>query len=128
MGPGERRGGLGWRQLTVLVFGTPLNPLNSSMIAVALVRLHADFSVSLGVASWLVSGFYLSAAMTPPLEDRLADRFGPRWVFCGGLVIVLLSGAAAPFVPPFVPAFGWLVLVRVLQALGTSAPTLRRWP
>ncbi|MBO0686307.1 MAG: MFS transporter, partial [Candidatus Dormibacteraeota bacterium] len=116
MGAAQPRRGLSRRQLAALVLGTPLNPLNSSMIAVALVRLHTDFSVSLGVASWLVSGFYLAAAASQPLEGRLADRFGPRRVYCAGLVLVVLTGAAAPFVP----GFGWLVLIRVLQALGSS--------
>lgn len=117
MGPGERRRILSWRQLVVLALGTPLNPLNSSMIAVALNGLHTDFSVSLGVASWLVSAFYLSAAVGQPLEGRLADRIGPRRVFCAGQAIVMFTGAVAPFVP----GFGWLVALRVLLALGTSA-------
>jgi len=43
---------------SVLV-GTLLNPLNSSMIAVALLSLGRSFGVSIATATWLISGFYL---------------------------------------------------------------------
>src|SRR4051794_31143027 len=100
-----------------IMLGTLLNPLNSSMIAVALVRLRDDFSVTLATASWLVSGFYIAAAVGQPLMGRLADLFGPRRVFCAGWVVVGVTGLVAPLTP----AFGWLVADRVVQALGTSA-------
>jgi MFS family permease len=99
-----------------ILLGTLLNPLNSSMIAVALVRLRDDFGVTLATASWLVSAFYLAAAVGQPLMGRLADLLGPRRVFCSGWVLVALTGVLAPFAP----GFGWLVGARVLQALGTS--------
>ena len=43
--------------------GTLLNPLNSSMIAVALVNLSADFGVSLATVTWLVG------TVMPPIQD-----------------------------------------------------------
>jgi len=49
--------------LTAIALGTILNPLNSSMIAVALVAVHTDFHVSIGTSTWLVSGFYLVGAV-----------------------------------------------------------------
>jgi MFS family permease len=101
---------------TILI-GTLLNPLNSSMIAVALVRLRDDFAVTLATASWLVSAFYLAAAVGQPLMGRLADLLGPRRIFCAGWVLVGLTGALAPLAP----SFGWLVFARVAQAVGTSA-------
>src|SRR4051794_40578112 len=100
-----------------ILLGTLLNPLNSSMIAVALVRLRDDFAVTLATASWLVSAFYIAAAVGQPLMGRLADLLGPRRVSCAGWVLVGATGALAPLVP----SFGWLVAVRVVQALGTSA-------
>ncbi|MFZ0214590.1 MAG: MFS transporter [Candidatus Dormiibacterota bacterium] len=112
----QEGGGTPWRVLAAVMFGTPLNPLNSSMIAVALDRLHLDFQADLLTVSWLVNGFYLAAAVGQPLMGRVADQFGPRRTFCAGLVVVCLTGAIAPFAP----SFGWLVVVRVLQAMGTS--------
>src|SRR5436305_7915560 len=88
-----------------IMLGTLLNPLNSSMIAVALVRLSDDFGVTLATASWLVSAFYIAAAVGQPLMGRLADLFGPKRVFCAGWVLVAASGALAPLAP----GFGWLV-------------------
>lgn len=105
-----------WFLATVMT-GTLLNPLNSSMIAVALLRLRADFGVSVAAASWLISGFYLAASVGQPLMGRLADQLGPRRIFCAGLALVAVTGALAPFSP----SFGWLVVMRVMQALGTSA-------
>jgi hypothetical protein len=39
------------RIVFAIVLGTLLNPLNSSMIAVALVQLHRDFKVDLGTST-----------------------------------------------------------------------------
>ncbi len=69
------------RVILPIVLGTLLNPLNSSMIAVALVTLHHDFNVDLGTSTWLISGFYLAGAVGQPLMGRLADMFGARRVF-----------------------------------------------
>ncbi len=104
------------RLLVALLFGSPLNPLNSSMIAVALDRLQGDFRITLPTVVWLVNGFYLAAAVAQPLMGRIADRFGPRRVFLSGLVAVTLTGLAAPLVPNF----GALAAIRVVLALGTS--------
>ena len=105
------------RIVGTILLGTLLNPLNSSMIAVALVTLRDDFEVTLATASWLVSAFYLAAAVGQPLMGRLADLLGPRRVFCSGWVIVAITGVLAPLSP----SFGWLVAWRAVQALGTSA-------
>lgn len=104
------------RLVTAVMMGTLLNPLNSSMIAVALALLQSDFKVSVTTASWLISGFYLAAAVGQPLMGRLSDQFGPRRIFCISLVLVGLVGALAPLSP----SFAWLVAFRVLQAFGTS--------
>lgn len=104
------------RVVFAIVLGTLLNPLNSSMIAVALVTLHHDFRVDLGTSTWLISGFYLAGAVGQPLMGRLADLLGARRVFLAGLAVVILVTLLAPFSP----SFGWLVAARVLQAAGTA--------
>ena len=105
------------RLIATLAFGTILNPLNSSMIAVALPRLQRDFGVGVATASWLISGFYVAAAVGQPLMGRLVDQLGARRLFIAGLVLVLLASAPTPFVP----GLWWLVGLRAVQALGTSA-------
>lgn len=105
------------RYVAVIALGTLLNPLNSSMIAVALVGLEDAFDVGFGTASWLVSGFYLAACVGQPLMGRIADRFGPRRVYVTGLAIVCVAGALAPLSP----GFGALLACRIVMAIGTSA-------
>ena len=104
------------RVVFAIVLGTLLNPLNSSMIAVALVTLHHDFRVDLGTSTWLISGFYLAGAVGQPLMGRLADLLGARRVFLTGLAVAFAVAIAAPFSP----SFGWLVAARVVQAFATS--------
>lgn len=106
------------RVMAAVLLGTVLNPLNSSLIAVALVPLHQDFHVGLGAVTWLISGFYLAGAVGQPLMGRLAEHLGPRRVFLAGLMLVGALSALAPFAP----SIGWLVAIRVLQAFGSSSP------
>src|ERR1700674_4564225 len=108
--------GVRWRVIVPIVLGTLLNPLNSSMIAVALVTLHHDFNVDLGTSTWLVSAFYLTGGVGQPLMGRLADLLGPRRVFLTGLALVGLVALLAPLSPSFL----WLIVAREVQALATS--------
>jgi len=103
-------------ELTPLILGTILNPLNSSMVSVALLPIQRDFAISIATVTWVISAFYLAACVGQPLMGRFADRFGPRRVFLSGMVLVALAGVAAPFAP----SFAVVVVCRVVQALGTS--------
>src|SRR5256885_13965788 len=97
--------------------GTLLNPLNSSMISVALIGVARDLHVDIALATWLISSFYLVGATGMPLAGRLADLYGPRRVFRVGMIVVLVASALAALAPNFV----WLLVWRIIQALGSAA-------
>ena len=100
-----------------IALGTLLQALNSSMIAVALVQIRDQFHAGAS-AAWLISALYLATAVGAPTMGRLADQIGPRRVFLGGLVVIAVAAAAAPFAPDI----GTLIALRVLLGIGTSAP------
>jgi EmrB/QacA subfamily drug resistance transporter len=105
-----------WLLVLAVGLGTLLNPLNSSMIAVALTRLQHEFQLSFADASWLISAFYLASAAAQPVMGKLGDMFGPKRLFITGLVIVAISSSLAPLSP----SYWWLVAFRALQAVGSS--------
>lgn len=102
--------------IAALSIGTALNPLNSSMIAVALVVLREDFALDVATVTWVVTAFYLASAAGQPLMGRLADRFGPRRLFTFGMSVVAISCALAPFSPNF----ALVCMARALMAVGTA--------
>jgi MFS family permease len=104
------------RVVLPVVLGTLLNALNSSMIAVALVDIQGEFHAGSEVI-WLVSGLYVANTVAQPTMGRLADQFGPRRVFCCGLVMITVAAVGAPFSP----SLSWLLTARVLLGVGTSA-------
>lgn len=108
---------VGPKALTAIVVGTVLSPINSSMIAIALVSIGAEFDVGLVSLSWLVSSFYLVAAVGQAICGRLVDQFGARRVQCAGFALLILAGVLGPLAP----SFGWLLAARLLLALATSA-------
>lgn len=114
-GSGEPR--LPWRVVATVAVGSPLTPLNSTMIAVALVQIQAAFEIGLVSTTWLISSFYIAAAIGQPLLGRIVDRAGARRVYCVGLGVVSVTGLLTPLATEF-----WMLVVsRVLLALGTSA-------
>ncbi|MFD1706369.1 MFS transporter [Siminovitchia sediminis] len=105
-----------WILVLTVGLGTLLNPLNSSMISVALTRMQQDFDLTFADASWLISIFYLASAVGQPVMGKLSDMFGPKRMFLAGLVTV----AAASLLAPFSPNFIFLLACRALQAIGSS--------
>jgi MFS family permease len=102
----------GWRTVTPLLMGSALNPINSSVIATALVPIAAALHVPVGRTSILVSSLNLAGAIAQPAAGKLAEQFGPRRVFLAGIVLVLLGGLGNNLAV--------LVVARVLIGVGTS--------
>jgi MFS family permease len=116
--PGDRhRRPFGARFVTPMLMGAALNPINSSVIATALVSIAAGLGVPVGQTSILVSSLYLTSAVAQPTAGRLAEQFGPRRVFLAGIVIVAVGGA----VGGCGENIATLAVARVLIGLGTSA-------
>jgi MFS family permease len=100
-----------------LFTGSALNPINSSMIAIALVSIADAMHVSVGRTAILISSLYLTSAIAQPVCGRLSEEFGPRRVFLAGIVTVLVAG----IVGGLARNMPTLVVSRVLIGLGTSA-------
>lgn len=106
-----------WRFVTPLYVGSALNPVNSSIIATALVPISTALHVSVGSTAVLVSSLYLACAIAQPTAGKLAEEFGPRRVFLAGITLVLLGGVLGGFATDLAT----LTVARVLIGVGTSA-------
>ncbi|HEX8007712.1 MAG TPA: MFS transporter, partial [Trebonia sp.] len=106
-----------WRFVTPMLLGSSLNPVNSSLIATALVPIAAAMHVSVGRTAVLVSGLYLASSIAQPTAGKLSEEFGPRRVFLAGILLVLAGG----LVGGFARNLATLVVARVLIGVGTSA-------
>lgn len=116
MGTGDR-GGFDRRLIAPMILGSVLNPINSSMLAVALIPIGRAFAVSPAQTAWLVTGLYLATAIGQPVIGRLVDAFGPRPLYLAGTTLVGVAG----LVGAVAPTLGVLVVSRVLLGFGTSA-------
>lgn len=90
-GTADARTGFDRRLLPVMVLGAILNPINSSIVAVALVPIGRALDAPASQTAWLVSGLYLATAVGQPVVGRLVDVLGPRRLSLAGAV---LSGSA----------------------------------
>jgi MFS family permease len=107
----------GVRLIAPLALGSMLNPINSTMIATALVPIARDFHATVAATSWLIGGLYITSAIAQPTMGRLADCLGARRVYLAGLYLIALAGIAGIFAP----SLRVLIGVRVLLGIGTSA-------
>jgi MFS family permease len=116
-GPRPEDIGFGRRFVAATSFGSVLNPINSSIIAVALVSIAHAFGVGTNAATWLVSALYLATAIGQPTMGRLADLIGPRRVYLAGTAAVAAGGLLG--------YLGWslgsLIAARIVIGFGTSA-------
>ncbi|MFJ2558063.1 MULTISPECIES: MFS transporter [unclassified Streptomyces] len=106
-----------WTFTAPLYVGSSLNPINSSLIATALVPIAAELHVAVGSTAVLVSSLYLASAVAQPTAGKLAEVLGPRRIFLSGIVLVLVGG----LVGGLGQDLATLTVARVLIGVGTSA-------
>jgi len=109
--------GFNRKLIAPMVLGSILNPINSSIISIALVPIGAAFHALPSQTAWLVSALYLATAIGQPVVGKLIDLFGPRLLFLIATSMVGLSGLLAVFAPNL----WWMVGARVLLGFGTCA-------
>ena len=108
--PGRRLAGLG-----VVGLGTLLGPLDSA-VNIAFPHITGSFGVPLQMIQWVVIGYVLTYGSLMLVFGRLGDMFGHRRIFRAGLIL----SAAALALCAVAPSFGWLIVFRLAQGVGTA--------
>src|SRR4051794_40230863 len=108
--------------LAVVGVGVFLAGLELMVTAVALPSILADLAdptagspwVELRKASWIINGYLLVYIVTMPVAGRLADLWGTRRLFSGGLILFMLGSVLAGAAQ----SLDQLIAARVVQAIG----------
>jgi EmrB/QacA subfamily drug resistance transporter len=100
--------------LGILTLAGAAFALQQTMVFPALTTFQAEFGVSTAWATWVLTGFLVSAAVTTPLLGRLGDQFGKERMLLVSLGLFLAGCLGA--------AFAWdiwsLIAFRVLAGAG----------
>ncbi|MEU3985400.1 MFS transporter [Streptomyces sp. NPDC026672] len=105
------------RLLPAMMLGSVLNPINSTIISVALVPIGRALGAPASQTAWLVSALYLATSLGQPVVGRLIDVFGPRRLFLLSTGLVGVAGVVGALAPDL----GVLIAARVLLGFGTCA-------
>src|SRR5215510_14591492 len=83
-----------WAALGALCIGFFMIMLDTTIVNVAIPAMIKGLSASLTEVIWINSIYLLTYAVPLLLSGRLGDRFGPKRLFIGGLVVFTLASAA----------------------------------
>jgi MFS family permease len=125
-----------FRLLASVAIAAGLTPLNSTMIAVALPELSAEFGAAASqVTFWVVTGYLIATIACQMPAGRVADRLGyarvlglGRWIFAAGTIAAIAAPSMAVVVlGRFLMAAGGALMVPTAMALlRVSVPPERR--
>src|SRR5580700_8381677 len=98
----------------VVVLGSIMSILDTTIVAVALATLGRDFHVSVTTIQWVTTGYLLALAIVIPVTGWAVDRFGAKrmWMLSLGLFIIGSSLCGLAW------SANSLILFRVLQGIG----------
>jgi len=118
LAPSERRltGGI----LFLLAGLAALGALATNIVLPAFPRIGASLGVSSQGLGLTLSSFFVAFAFGQLLAGPLSDRFGRKWLVLGGLAVF----AAGSLLCAFANSLSFLVLGRVIQALGACAASV----
>jgi EmrB/QacA subfamily drug resistance transporter len=98
----------------VVVLGTIMSILDTTIVAVALHTLSGDFHVNVDTIQWVTTGYLLSLAIVIPVSGWAIHRIGAKPVYMISLALFILGSVLC--------GFAWsatsLIIFRVLQGLG----------
>jgi EmrB/QacA subfamily drug resistance transporter len=90
--------------------------LDNTIVNVALPSIQRELHASVSGLQWTVDAYTLVIASFLMLAGSTADRFGRRRTFQTGLAAFTLGSLLCSLAP----SLGWLIVFRMLQAIGGS--------
>jgi EmrB/QacA subfamily drug resistance transporter len=103
--------------LIVTCLATAMLMLDIAVVNTAMPHIGADLHAGLDSLKWVVDAYTLALATTVLTVGSLADRFGRRRIFAGGLVVFTV----ASLVCALADSIAMLDIARVVQGIGASA-------
>src|SRR5258708_5494843 len=88
--------------------------LDNTIVNVALPTIQHDLHAGVSGLQWVIDAYTLVLASFLMLAGSTGDRIGRRRTFQTGLAVFALGSLACAFAP----SLGWLVVFRMVQALG----------
>ncbi len=106
-----------WAILSIMLLGTTMAILDSSILNVTILPLMSEFQSDLRTTEWVLTSYNLSFAVFMIGLGSLGDRAGRRRLYLLGLVAFLAgSGLAATATGPW-----QLIAYRGIQGVGAAA-------
>ena len=102
------------RTSTVVVLGSIMSILDTTIVAVALATLGRDFHVSVTTIQWVATGYLLALALVTPVTGWAVDRFGAKRLWMSSTALFVIGSCLC--------GLAWsansLIFFRVLQGIG----------
>ena len=90
--------------------------LDGTIVFVALPAIGRNLHAGVSGLQWTIDGYTLVLASLLMFSGATADRIGRRRVFVTGLVVFTVGSGLCSLAP----TLGWLIVFRMLQAIGGS--------
>jgi EmrB/QacA subfamily drug resistance transporter len=103
-----------WRVAAVVVIGSIMSILDTTIVNVALQTLHRELHSPLSDIQWVLTGYLLSLAVVIPISGWASRRFGAKNIYLMSIVLFTAGSALCGFATSSTS----LILFRVLQGLG----------
>src|SRR3954447_15807149 len=103
-----------WRISAVVILGSIMSILDTTIVNVALDTLARELDSTLSQIQWVVTGYMLSLAAVIPLTGWAARRFGAKRVYLTSLVVFTTGSALCGLAS----STEELIVFRVLQGIG----------
>src|SRR6202451_584815 len=102
------------RTSSVVVLGSIMSILDTTIVAVALATLGRDFHVSVTTIQWVATGYLLALSIVIPVTGWAVDRFGAKCVWIASLPLFVIGSCLC--------GVAWsansLIAFRVVQGIG----------
>ncbi len=103
-----------WRISAVVIVGSIMSILDTTIVNVALATLSRELHSSISQIQWVVTGYLLSLAAVIPVTGWASRRFGAKRVYLVSLVLFTAGSALCGLATSTTE----LIVFRVLQGVG----------
>jgi DHA2 family multidrug resistance protein len=113
-----------WKVLISVIFGIFMIILDTTVVNVAFQTIRREYGVSLTESQWVISVYVLALGIATPMSGFLADRFGIKRMYVGGLAGFVFGSLLCGLAPTLSSSIWLLVAARALQGFagGVAQP------